>query len=127
MALSTWNSPSKNAGVGSHLLLQGIFPTQRSNPGLLHVLSEPPLPLIKSGAPPVPLQSLRGVCMDRIFLSPSPANPRDSVCFHFYSIFMSVCCPHLFCSLELSFPNIFMHYIPLKQCRRTFSPQQLYP
>ena len=27
---------SKNTGVGSHFLLQGIFPTQRSNPGLLH-------------------------------------------------------------------------------------------
>ena len=27
---------SKNAGVGCHSLLQGIFPTQRSNLGLLH-------------------------------------------------------------------------------------------
>ena len=31
-----WNSPGKNTGVGSHSLLQGIFPTQGSNPGLLH-------------------------------------------------------------------------------------------
>ena len=31
-----WNSPGKNTGVGSHFLLQGIFLTQRSNPGLLH-------------------------------------------------------------------------------------------
>ena len=31
-----WNSPGKNTGVGSHSLLQGIFPTQRSNPGILH-------------------------------------------------------------------------------------------
>ena len=28
--------PSKNTGVGSHSLLQGIFLTQGSNPGLLH-------------------------------------------------------------------------------------------
>ena len=28
--------PSKNTGVGSHALLQGIFPTQGSNPGLPH-------------------------------------------------------------------------------------------
>ena len=28
--------PGKNTGVGSHVLLQGIFPTQGSNPGLLH-------------------------------------------------------------------------------------------
>ena len=34
--LCSWNSPGKNAGVGSHFLLQGIFLTQRSNPGLLH-------------------------------------------------------------------------------------------
>ena len=31
-----WNSPGKNTGVGGHSLLQGIFPTQGSNPGLLH-------------------------------------------------------------------------------------------
>ena len=31
-----WNFPGKNTGVGSHSLLQGIFPTQGSKPGLLH-------------------------------------------------------------------------------------------
>ena len=31
-----WNSPGQNTGVGSHSLLWGIFPTQGSNPGLLH-------------------------------------------------------------------------------------------
>ena len=30
------DSPSKNTGVGFHALLQGIFPTQGSNPGLSH-------------------------------------------------------------------------------------------
>ena len=33
---SPWNSPAQNTGVGSLSLLQGIFPTQGSNPGLLH-------------------------------------------------------------------------------------------
>ena len=33
---SPWNSPGQNTGVGSLSLLQGIFPTQGSNPGLLH-------------------------------------------------------------------------------------------
>ena len=33
---SPWNSPGHNARVGSLSLLQGIFPTQGSNPGLLH-------------------------------------------------------------------------------------------
>ena len=28
--------PGKNTGVGGHALLQGIFPTQGSNPGILH-------------------------------------------------------------------------------------------
>ena len=31
---SSWNSPGQNTGVGSLSLLQGIFPTQGSNPGL---------------------------------------------------------------------------------------------
>ena len=31
---SLWNSPGQNTGVGSHSLLQGIFQTQGSNPGL---------------------------------------------------------------------------------------------
>ena len=33
---SPWNSPGQHTGVGSLSLLQGIFPTQGSNPGLLH-------------------------------------------------------------------------------------------
>ena len=31
---SGWNSPGQNSGVGSLSLLQGIFPTQGSKPGL---------------------------------------------------------------------------------------------
>ena len=34
--LCLWNSPGKNTPVSSHSLLQGIFLTQGSNPGLLH-------------------------------------------------------------------------------------------
>ena len=33
--LCPWDSPGKNTGVGRHSLLQGIFPTQGSNQGLL--------------------------------------------------------------------------------------------
>ena len=39
-----WNSSGKNTGVGCHSLLQGIFPTQGSNLGLLqadYLPSEP--------------------------------------------------------------------------------------
>ena len=34
--LCSWNCPGQNTGVGSHFLLQGIFLTQGSNPGLPH-------------------------------------------------------------------------------------------
>ena len=45
--LRPWDSPGKNTRVGCHALLQGIFPTQGSNPGLPHcrwisLPSEPP-------------------------------------------------------------------------------------
>ena len=33
---SPWSSPGQNTGVGSLPFLQGIFPTQGSNPGLPH-------------------------------------------------------------------------------------------
>ena len=34
--LCPWDSPGQDTGVGCHSLLQGIFLTQGSNPGLLH-------------------------------------------------------------------------------------------
>ena len=34
--LRPWDFPGKNTGMGCHFLLQGIFPTQGLNPGLLH-------------------------------------------------------------------------------------------
>ena len=34
--LCQWNAPGKNTGVGCHSLLQGMFRTRGSNPGLLH-------------------------------------------------------------------------------------------
>ena len=47
--LCPWDSPGKNTGVGCHVLLQAIFPTQGSNPHLLYPLhwqagSLPPAP-----------------------------------------------------------------------------------
>ena len=56
--LCPWDIPGKNAGVGCHFLLQGIFPTQGSNPQLLcllywHVCS---LPLSPVGSPDFAVQ-----------------------------------------------------------------------
>ena len=36
--LYPWNFSGKNTEMGCHFLLQGIFPTQELNPGLLHLL-----------------------------------------------------------------------------------------
>ena len=36
--LCPWDSPGKNTGVGFHVLLHGIFPTQGSNLSLLYLL-----------------------------------------------------------------------------------------
>ena len=38
-----WDFPSKKTGVGCHFLLWGIFPTQGSNPALLHCRQAPAL------------------------------------------------------------------------------------
>ena len=50
---SPWNSPGQNTRAGIRSLLQGIFPTYWSNPGLLHcrqILYQ----LSHQGSPPVP-------------------------------------------------------------------------
>ena len=51
--LCPWDSPGMNTGVGCHALLQGIFPTQESNPHLLHLLDWQvnSLPLAPPGKP----------------------------------------------------------------------------
>ena len=36
LVVCPWDSPGKNTGMDCHSLLQGIFPTQGLNPGLLH-------------------------------------------------------------------------------------------
>ena len=48
-----WDSPGKDTGVGFHVLLQGIFPTQGSNVRLLSLLhwQAGSLPLSRLGKP----------------------------------------------------------------------------
>ena len=43
--LCPWNCLGKNTGVGCHFLLQGIFPTQGSNPRHIHPLKAFYLPI----------------------------------------------------------------------------------
>ena len=56
------NSPGKNTGMDCHALLHRIFPTQASNPGLLHLLhwQAGSLPL---GPPRKPTKPYRGEFM----------------------------------------------------------------
>ena len=49
-SLCPWDSPHKNSGVDSHFPLQGIFPTQGMNLGLLHWQAGS-LPLVTPGKP----------------------------------------------------------------------------
>ena len=57
---SPWNSPGQNTGVGSFSLLQGIFPTQGSNPGLPS-LGDLVNPGIEPRSPKLPADSLPAV------------------------------------------------------------------
>ena len=54
--LCPWDFPGKNTGVGSHILLQGIFPTQRLDPQvscISYIDKWIPLPLSHQGSPTV--------------------------------------------------------------------------
>ena len=55
-----WDSPGKNTAVGCHALLQGIFPTQSSNPHLLSILhwQVGSLPLATPGKPKISVVSV---------------------------------------------------------------------
>ena len=50
MLLCLWDFPGKSTGMGCHFLLQGIFLTQGSNPGLLHC-RQTLYPLSHQGSP----------------------------------------------------------------------------
>ena len=63
-------SPGKNTGVVCHALLQGIFPTQGSNPHLLHLHWQVgSLPLAPPGKPTV-------LCSTHFFKNPCINGPR---------------------------------------------------
>ena len=75
--LRSWDSPGQNTGVGSLSLLQGIFPTQGSNPGLQH-LGQILYQLSHKGSP----LKFYGILSHRIFLQ------FFSFCFLFCFVFL---------------------------------------
>ena len=80
-----WNSPGQNTGVGSRSLLQGILPTQGSNPGLLHcrrIL----YPLSHQGSPhPRWLLTFSGLRQEDKDPAPEPTN-RSSIHTIYYRL-----------------------------------------
>ena len=71
-----WDFPGRNIGMGSHFLLQGIFPTQGLNLCLLHWQADS-LPLSHQGSPiPCSVQSLSCV---RLFATPWTAARQASL------------------------------------------------
>ena len=61
-----WDFPGRNIGMGSHFLLQGIFPTQGLNLCLLHWQADS-LPLSRQGSPvPCSVQFSRSVVSDSL-------------------------------------------------------------
>ena len=64
-----WNSPGQNTGAGSLSFLQGIFPTQGSNSGLLHcrwILCQ----LSHQGNPQGSISSVQSLSCVRLFATP---------------------------------------------------------
>ena len=81
---SSVHFPSKNTELGYHSFLQGIFPTQGSNPCLLHwwwILYHRHLGSSLSG-------SVAGNCSCVVFPEISP-NPPTLKCFHLYLVFLT--------------------------------------
>ena len=124
-------SPGQNTGVGSLSLLQGIFPTQVSNPGLLHCRRILYL-LSRKGRPRMLLLLLLLSCFSRVRLCATPQTaahqaprPWDSpgkntgVGFHFLLQCMKVksesevaqLCPTLHDPMDCSLPGSSVHGI----------------
>ena len=75
--LCPWGYPGKNPGVGCHFLLQGIFPTQASNPclmapaltGGLSTTEPPGKPLLCTPYPRFPILSYIFILLTRLISS----------------------------------------------------------
>ena len=73
--LCPWGFPGKNTGLGCQPLLQGIFPTQESNPGS-PTLQADSLPLSHLASPPSPAPTPQLTLLAHIFLlTYSPLHP----------------------------------------------------
>ena len=98
------DSPGKNTGVGCHFFLQGIFLSQKSNPGLLHCRQiiyhlshqgslEKGKAGLRTGLYLVPVATIQPLSYVRLFAPPWTAthqNPLSSTIFQSLLRFMSI-------------------------------------
>ena len=102
-----WDSPGKNAGVYCHALVQGIFPTQGSNPHLLHLLhwQVGSLPLMPPGKPSLIHYSLQNLRLSSDF-------PTFSIGVLFFLVQDSTLISHRisFLSLNLTVSGSFLFF-----------------
>ena len=108
---SPWNSPGQNTGVGSCSLLQGIFPTQGSNPGLpdwrwifffyqlshqgsLRILEWVTYPFSRESSPPRNRTWVSSIAGG--FFTSAPYSTKYCVCIHLVSMewFIHMTCLH---------------------------------
>ena len=105
---SPWNSPGQNTGVGSLSLLQGIFPTQGSNPCLPHcrrILSQ----LSYQGSSHQ-LSILYMVSIEYMCQSQSPSSSHPSFPFGIHIFVLYICVPISALHIEKNFLyHILMH------------------
>ena len=115
-----WNSPGQKTGVGSHSLLQGIFPTQGSNTGLLHcrqILYQ----LSQQGSPKLEVQfssvtqSCPTLCDPIDHSTPLCPSPTPG-------LYQNSCLLSRWCH-----PNISSSVIPFSTCLQSFSASGSFP
>ena len=107
------NSPGKNTGVGCHFLLQRIFPTQGSNPGLLHC-REILYWLSYQGSPMIMLALTNFVFFlrDNNGLEDLKKKKRSfPICRVFNSFIFSICQQIAICLTKDFFPTVNKHQI----------------
>ena len=123
--LCPWDSPGKNTGVGYHALLQGIFPTQGSNPSLLYLLhwQAGSFPLVPCGKPLGESMSVQMLYPQRV-----PQTQASSVTLPAFSLPLylgSYCTSFSFCftacSSDFHFlsPNLYRLILPSLTCEHS--------
>ena len=111
--LCPWNSPGKNT-VGSQSLLQGIFPTQRLNPGLPH-RKQIPYCLSHQGSPSDTINSVQLLSCPTLCYPMDCSTPGFPV--HHQPWACSNSCP----SSWWCHPAILSSFVPFFSCLQFFS------